>query len=282
MNKKQIPIYGLIGLLILILGGIGLFLRIRPITIFFTPIAWTGYILFVDGIVQYREGHSLMVNRTGEFFFMLPLSIICWLIFEAYNIHIRNWHYEGLPQSIGLRWLGYGWSFATIFPGIFETSDLLESIGIKVQSRQRNTNIPQLLLILFVIIGLVFLLIPLFFSWQIAQYLAILIWLGFIFLLDPINYWTGTRSLLKDSENGQFTRLVSLMAAGLICGFLWEFWNYWADSRWIYDVPICQNIKLFEMVLPGYLGFIPFAVECYLMYYFLMRILFRYIPEQIK
>jgi len=25
--------------------------------------------------------------------------------------------------------LGYGWSFATIFPGIFETADLIESFG---------------------------------------------------------------------------------------------------------------------------------------------------------
>jgi len=270
MKNKRFPVYGFVGLFILILGGVLLILRVRPVTIFFTPIAWTGYILLTDSVVNYR---------TGEFFAMLLLSILCWLIFEAYNVHIRNWHYEGLPEQIGLRWLGYGWSFATIFPGIFETSDLLESIGLKVQSASRNFKIPRFMLILLIVIGLVFLLVPLLLSWQSAQYLAILIWLGFIFLLDPINYWTGTRSILKDIEKGRFTKLVSLMTAGLICGFLWEFWNFWAESRWIYDVPICQNIKLFEMVLPGYIGFVPFAVECYLMYYFCMRILFRYTPD---
>ncbi len=278
MNKKRFPVYGLIGLLILILGGVLLVFRVRPVTFYFTPIAWTGYILFADGVVQYRTGKSLIIQRTSEFLAMLPLSILCWLIFEAYNVHIHNWHYEGLPEQIGMRWLGYGWSFATIFPGIFETSDLLESIGLKVQSTPKNSKFPGFLLVLFVGIGLAFLLIPLFLPWQKAQYLAILIWLGFIFLLDPINYWTGTRSLSKDSEQGRFTKLVSLMVAGLICGFLWEFWNFWSESRWVYDVPICQNIKLFEMVLPGYLGFIPFAVECYLMYYFCMKILFRYTP----
>jgi hypothetical protein len=282
MRQKRFPIYSMIGLLILLFSGIGLFLHIRPIAIFFTPIVWTGYILFVDGVVQCREGHSLIVNRTGEFLIMLPISIVCWLIFEAYNVHIRNWHYENLPEAIGLRWLGYGWSFATIFPGIFETSDLLRSFGLKVQSFRKYSHIPSLILIVLMIIGLIFLLIPLFLSWQLAQYLAICIWLGFIFFLDPLNYWTGTQSILKDIENGQFTKLVSLAAAGLICGFLWEFWNFWAESRWIYDVPICQNIKVFEMVLPGYLGFIPFAVECYVMYHFFLRIFFRHIPKSLK
>ena len=31
-------------------------------------------------------------------------------------------------------------------------------------------------------------------------------------------------------------------------------------------VPIMQRWKIFEMPLPGYLGFPPFAVECFTMY----------------
>ena len=36
-------------------------------------------------------------------------------------------------------------------------------------------------------------------------------------------------------------RLVNLLAAGLICGLLWEFWNYWGGAKWIYNVPILPD-----------------------------------------
>jgi len=33
-----------------------------------------------------------------------------------------------------------------------------------------------------------------------------------------------------------------------------------------YTFPMFQNIKIFEMPVPGYLGFLPFALECFSMY----------------
>ncbi len=62
--------------------------------------------------------------------------------------------------------------------------------------------------------------------------------------------------------------------SGLLCGVLWEFWNYWARAKWHYTVPILENLKMFEMPLPGYLGFPPFAVECFTMYVF-ARVIFH-------
>jgi hypothetical protein len=58
------------------------------------------------------------------------------------------------------------------------------------------------------------------------------------------------------------------MGAGMICGLLWEFWNFWTKSKWIYTVPFVGDIKLFEMPILGFLGFAPFALECYVMYNF--------------
>ena len=49
---------------------------------------------------------------------------------------------------------------------------------------------------------------------------------------------------------------------------LWEFWNYWARAKWHYTVPIMENLKIFEMPVPGYLGFPAFALECFTMYVF--------------
>ncbi len=52
-----------------------------------------------------------------------------------------------------------------------------------------------------------------------------------------------------------------------MCGVLWEFWNYWATTKWTYTVPYAGNVKIFEMPVLGYLGFPPFALECYAMYH---------------
>ena len=98
-----------------------------------------------------------------------------------------------------------------------------------------------------------------------AQYFAAPVFLGFIFLLDPINARLGAVSLTR----GQ---IINLLLSGLLCGVLWEFWNYWARAKWIYTVPIMQGLKVFEMPLPGYFGFPPFAIECFTMYVFVRRV----------
>jgi hypothetical protein len=66
---------------------------------------------------------------------------------------------------------------------------------------------------------------------------------------------------------------VALLASGAICGVLWEFWNFWATTRWTYTLPYLGDAKLFEMPLVGYLGFPPFALECYAMWQWLRGML---------
>ena len=61
------------------------------------------------------------------------------------------------------------------------------------------------------------------------------------------------------------TRLVALLAAGFICGGLWEAWNLGARTKWIYSVPFFDELKLGEMPVLGFLGFPPFVLECYAM-----------------
>ena len=104
-----------------------------------------------------------------------------------------------------------------------------------------------------------------------SRYLAAPVWLGFIFLLDPINARLGGESLWIDMRAGRYERLVNLSLSGFLCGALWEFWNFWAGAKWHYSVPIMERWKIFEMPLPGYFGFAPFAVECFTMYVFVRR-----------
>ncbi len=268
------PVYGYIGLSIIILAEILLFLGVKIIGIYFTPIVWTGYILFIDALNFKFHKSSLIKNRSAEFLIMLPWSIICWLIFEAYNFHLKNWYYVGLPESAIARVVGYLWSFATIFPAILETAYFVRPIFEKINKKPSKTTNTKLSI--YFALGVIFLVVPLILPSEIASYLFALVWVGFAFLLEPINYKLGGDSLFKEFENGKMTTLLSLFLSGLICGLLWEFWNYWAIGKWIYTVPIpFAGPKIFEMPLLGFLGFPAFAVEVYSMQNFLITILKR-------
>ena len=75
--------------------------------------------------------------------------------------------------------------------------------------------------------------------------------------------------MFRDWQRGWYGRTLAAFAGGLLCGLLWEFWNYWALAKWIYDLPFLgawEKVKYFEMPLPGLLGFIPFGIECWIMW----------------
>ena len=99
-----------------------------------------------------------------------------------------------------------------------------------------------------------------------ATRIFFLVWVGFALLLDPINRRLSLPSFLGDFSEGFARRFWGFLLAGWICGWLWEFWNYWAAAKWNYTFPTFQKLKLFEMPAPGYLGFVPFALECFTMY----------------
>ncbi len=264
--------YGWLGLVIIAASEALLFYGVPFVRTFFTPLAWSGYILFIDSLVYREKGTSLILNRSKEFFCLLPLSIAFWLIFEFYNLYLQNWHYVGLPEELPWRLFGYLWAFATIWPAILETAEALEGWKGISQLRIRPLKITRGYLIFSFALGVFCLIIPLIVSSILAHYLAALVWGGFVFLLDPVNYRMGKNSLFQDLERGDPRGFYSLLLSGIVCGFLWEFWNYWAGAKWHYTVPILGDIKIFEMPVLGYLGFPAFAVECYVMYHFVKNV----------
>jgi len=113
------------GLAIMIVSEAATIARIEPFYSWNTPICWTGFILFADTIVYRARGRSWMRSSPREFALLAILSIPLWIVFEGYNLIIRNWYYTGLPENWFLRMFGYAWSFATIWPAIFEGADLI-------------------------------------------------------------------------------------------------------------------------------------------------------------
>jgi len=261
----RFPLHGWIGLAALVGSQTALILQWDSVTTHFYSFIWWSYVLLVDGLVHYRRGESLIVTRTREFFLLIPWSVVIWVTFEAFNLVLQNWHYIGVPKEIFIRWPGYFVAYGTVLPAIFETRELLDTWQVFGKGRVKPVQVTASWYLGFVILGLTMLLLPLI--WPL--YAFPLVWGSFVFLLEPWNHQRGRPSLLRDLERGTLINFYRLLLAGLICGGLWEFWNFWARAKWIYTVPWVGEVKLFEMPILGFLGFPPFAVECYVMAHFL-------------
>ena len=261
----QKNIHGILGLVILLISHVLLLMEIELIASWFYYWAWWSYILIIDSLIYTIKKNSLIMNRKGEFFLILLWSIVIWTFFEAVNLILQNWYYSNVVPSLVIRWLCYGVAYATVLPALFETTELLESVGLFKNSTVRPITVTTAVQAGLVSLGIVFVLGVLFYP----RYCFPLVWGSIIFLFEPINYRWSATSLLKDWERGTARKFYLLLTAGLICGVLWEFWNFWAATKWIYTVPFFEELKIFEMPLAGFLGFPPFAVECYVVYNFI-------------
>lgn len=270
------PVHGWVGLGAIGLLEILLFTGNRLVGEWFTPLAWTGYILFVDGLVARWTGNSYLTTRRVEFVLTALASIGCWWLLELYNaprfwqggaaLEGLWWRYQNLEPNPWLRRVGYDWAFATIFPALFLTAEALRARVFGRLRGRRPLRLPRWALSLFVTLGALAALLPLVVG---SAWLAPLVWIAYALLLEPINYRRGSPSWLREVEAGDYRTLAALLGSGAICGVLWEFWNYWALSRWTYTVPYWGEVKIFEMPILGYGGFPAFALEAFAMYHFL-------------
>ncbi|MFB3819815.1 MAG: DUF4332 domain-containing protein [Candidatus Methylomirabilales bacterium] len=259
---RRLPWYGWVGLAGLLGGEIGLLAGIQGVRILFYCIAWWSYILLADGLAWRRRGESLLRTRPWEFLVLAFWSIALWNIFELINFRLQNWFYINVPLQVAQAAVYSFFAYATVLPGIFETYDLLRAYGVGDGWRMRPWRIRPTGLAACVAVGLAMLLAPLL--WP--RYAFPLIWGFAVFLLDPVCYLSRrVPSFLAQFERGDPRPFLRLLLAGLICGGLWEFWNHWAYTKWLYTVPYFEDAKWFEMPPLGFLGFPPFALECYVL-----------------
>jgi hypothetical protein len=233
-----------------------------------TPLAWLGYILFLDGLLAIQRSGSPLRRRPHHFAMLCLASIPIWCVFDVFNFYsIKAWDYIGIPPHLGNRILGYFIAFASIVPGMLMSGQMLINFGcFRWAQFRRWPRMPAAVLWISLIGGIVMLIWPMIHHDPITN---LTLWTSLVFLLDPINYRLGRPSMWRDWQNGWYGRTLALFAGGLLCGFLWEFWNYWALSKWIYHLPFLgtlEQYRYFEMPLLGLLGFLPFGIECWVMW----------------
>lgn len=253
---------GIVGVTLLILSVPLAHAGREPFVTWFYPIAWYGLILFMDSVRAAYGKRSLIFHAPLCFVALVFWSAVLWFLFEAFNFRLANWYYVFVQDSEAERILGSWLSFGTVLPAVFLIEKLLEDMGVFKTGPSISLRFNDRLLTWAVVAGILCLVLPM----ALPLYCFPLIW-AFGFLLPlPLVARRARASLLGDLEAGRAGRLMRILVAGMICGFIWEFLNHFARTRWIYTVPFLEDLKLFEMPPLGFLGFPPFALECTVMY----------------
>src|SRR5712692_11837014 len=218
-TKARFSAHCYVGIAIVLLAEALLFGGNQFVGHWFTPIVWTGYILFVDALVYKLRGRSLLMSDRVQFLIIALISIGGWWLFEFYNAPRfwksdleLWWHYHNLEPNLFLRRVGYDWAFATIFPLLFLTAEVFRALVFKQKNRGVAIKLSKPSLIVLVLLGAIGAIALLVYP---SAWLAPVIWLSFILLLDPLKGMRGWPSITGDLSRGDWRRLWSLLASGL-------------------------------------------------------------------
>jgi hypothetical protein len=252
----------------------------RNVAVNMTAIAWIGYLMMMEGILARQKNGSPVRRRPHHFFLLFLASIFIWCVFDFINFHsgMNAWIYIGMPALLEDKFIPYLFAFGSIVPGMLMSGQVMLNVGWFDWARGSGWRLPTWVKAVACLIGLAMFIWPLFHPDPITN---LTLWTSLVFLLDPINSHFGRPSMFRDWENGWYGRTLAAFAGGLTCGFLWEFWNYWALAKWTYHLPFLGKwgrYHYFEMPLPGLLGFLPFGIECWVMWQ-TMRMLFDGLVE---
>ena len=271
VKRYLLPYRGLLGLILICLAwpfswaesGTGLQYTFFPL--------WLGFILAVDGLVLRRTGTSLIVRSPKIMAMMFILAVPYWWMFEAINQVIQNWVYIGSnPETSLFSLIQTSLAFSVVIPAVFEVSELVGSFNFI----NRFARMPALVLNRqqVAIIGILGVLsLAALLTWP--KYLFPITWLSLFFIFDPINYLTGRPSITANVRHGDWRLVVAFALGALICGFFWEMWNYQATISWQYNIGFFDFARIFHMPLLGYGGYLPFGLETYAMFHFVVGLL---------
>lgn len=231
---------------------------------------WLGYCLLVDAITYRRKGDSLISRSLTGYVLLFVISAPAWWLFEVLNEYARFWHYTDREQFSDTEYFLYATlSFSTVIPAVFGTGELVGTFGF-VQKQGvgprigRSSASVRVLLFSGVLMFACVFIFP--------AYSSAFIWMSLYLMLDPVNHYLGNRTIIQRTAQRDWREVMALWLGCLICGFLWELWNYYSRPKWYYTIPYVDSWYVFEMPLAGYLGYLPFALELFVLYHLVIRL----------
>ncbi|MDD4872111.1 MAG: hypothetical protein PHR77_16265 [Kiritimatiellae bacterium] len=228
----------------------------------FSPL-WFAYILVVNALTFWRTGRCMLINRTGYFLRLFPLSAVFWWFFECLNRFVQNWCYQGLDGLSALQYFIFATlPFSTVLPAVMGTYDLLQSFprfsaGLNDFARieVKHPKVAAMLTLVAFGFGLGGIGV-----WP--DYLFPLLWLSPLLIITSIQALKGGETIFTGVKDGNWRKIFLLAMSALICGIFWEMWNYYSFAKWIYMVPFVNRFHIFEMPILGFAGYLPFGLEC--------------------
>ena len=221
---------------------------------------WLGFIFALDGLVCRRAGESLFRSRRPAFLLAFPVSALSWWYFEFLNRFAQNWWYPDRMDFGPVHYLVYSsLCFSTVLPAIFEIRALLLTVpGLRGRwSRGPRLRFPRAAAVFAGLGAFLLPLIPLF-----PDPLFFAVWIAPLALLAGALGLARVESPFDPIRAGDWTPVLSLALAALVCGFFWELWNAGSSPRWAYAVPYVDRFRLFAMPAVGYAGYLPFGPAC--------------------
>ena len=251
--------HGVVGAALWVVFLVLALLDVEPIPTYYYALAWYSALLVVDAWVARLRGGSLLVDRPLALLCLFAWSLPFWLLFELLNLRLENWYYVGTPRDAIAGRVFLVVSFTTVLPALFEVYDLVRTLGWFERVRTPRRRVSDGWRRGLFAAGWAMLIL----SMALPTVCYPLVWGFLVLLLEPFNRRPGWPSLLRDLERGRPSRLLQLLAAGLLCGVYWEVMNMPARARWIYTVPFFDAVLGVEMPPLGFIGFLPFALAAY-------------------
>jgi hypothetical protein len=236
------------------------FQSLQPYT--FTPL-WLGYILIINGLTCRRKGTCHLCSRSRFFLALFPASAIFWWYFEYLNRFVQNWYYLGGENISAAEYIIHASiCFSTVLPAVLSTHEFLETFP-RLTAAFRDwhavtVNSKKKIGLLFVA-GTVFSLACLA---VFPDYLFPLVWISPLLVILGVQFLARRPTIINDVQQGNWQHIVLPALAALVCGFLWEMWNWKSQVHWEYSIPFVDRFRIFAMPLLGYAGYLPFGLEC--------------------
>ena len=262
----RFPLFGWIGIVVMVVGWIIAWNRFevcRPIQRYPYVLQWAGFILMVNALSVKRSGRSPLTSCTGPYLLLFPASSLFWWFFEYLNRYVWNWFYVGVPGISPLEYAIFATvCFASVLPGVVAVADFLGTFKAfedsvysgmaKVDIRSKASVAALSVLTLTGLTGIVFF----------PQFAYPLLWISPLMGFVLVQVLFGEPCELDVLAKGDWGVVVRFAVAALICGLVWETWNYYSLAKWIYNVPYVERFKVWEMPLMGFGGYLPFGMEC--------------------
>jgi hypothetical protein len=222
---------------------------------------WLGYILFANALLAKITGRALFsLNRTTLKLFVASSSF--WWFFEFENMFFQNWRYQGADHFSTPRYvLHASLAFSTVLPAVFITAALIEQFIVqKDRSKLVALRLPNRFAagLITAIVGV----LPLVLAPIFPDQLFPALWISPLIVLVYLQRYANLATIFDGVARGDVREPLSWALGALICGALWELWNYHSFPKWSYSIPYVEYLYVFEMPLLGYAGYAPFGLLC--------------------